>query len=190
MRRLIWFPILTLLLFGAEAQAAKNFELQGKNELSGGLGVSSDLGRYVPGGFKWFNDYGRRMSNLVWLNLQFNITAGGGECWWDQNQNRHCDDHWNGKALEFAGGVKLKWRLAKIPLVIHAKLGGFFDIAFMPNDHKGVATGFRGGAGARYFFFPTFGVGGELVTNMGPGFIDGTFFYATIDFNAGIEWRF
>jgi len=89
--------------------------------------------------------------------------------------------------------VKLKWRVRTIPLQIHAKFGGAFDVLFLWQDYTGVAFGFRGGAGVRYFLVPTLGVGVELVPTFGPAFINhgvGAEFYATIDFNVGVEWRF
>jgi hypothetical protein len=58
---------------------------------------------------------------------------------------------------------------------------------------KGVAIAFRGGAGVRYFFVPTFGVGAELIHTIGPAILNhdvGVELYATIDFNVGVEWRF
>lgn len=188
------------LLWAAESKAARNFPLRGDNELSGGIGFAAAITDWTPGGFKWFNDYGHRFSDLVWLNLQLNVTAGTWDnCWVDNRGVQHCSwdhyygHHWGGSALELAGGVKLKWRVRTIPLQIHAKLGGALPIIFFPGDTRGVAIAFRGGAGVRYFFVPTFGLGVELVNTLGPAFLNnniGAEFFASIDFNIGIEWRF
>lgn len=183
---------------------AKNFELRGNNELCGGIGFAANFNEWTPGGFKWFNDYSRMLTRMTWLNFQFNLTAGdrgGQNCWRDNRGVVHCDNRyrWGGTAIEFAAGVKLKWRLKTIPLVFHAKLGGAFDILLFGYDYPGagdltgVAFGFRGGFGVRYFFLPTFGVGAELVPTFGPAFIEdpvGAEFYGAIDFNVGVEWRF
>jgi hypothetical protein len=190
-----------LLLLAFPAEAAHNFQLKGQNELCGGIGFQTGLSNYTPGGFKWFNDYSREMSTLVWLNVQFNVTIGEGwgGGWGTCYDNRggpyncwHGNDHFGGNAVETAVGVKLKWRVRAIPLQIHAKFGGALDGVFW-GDVKGVAFGFRGGVGARYFILPTLGVGGELVHTLGPSFLNsnvGTQIYATFDFNAGVEWRF
>jgi len=47
---------------------------------------------------------------------------------------------------KLVGGMKLKWRIKKIPLQIHAKGGIGLDILFW-DDHNAFAFGFRGGAG-------------------------------------------
>jgi hypothetical protein len=189
-----------VLLWSLPATAARNFQLRGDNELCGGIGVAGDITDFTPGGFKWFNDYSRRLTDLTWLNFQLNVTIGGDRGDRDcrvVNGVVVCDDyhwdHWGGDALELAVGVKLKWRLQQIPLVLHAKFGGAVDVIFFPGDLEGVALGFRGGFGVRYFFLPTFGVGAEIVPTFGPGFFEdpvGVEPYAAIDVNTGVEWRF
>ena len=196
-RRLAALVIVGALL-ATQSADARNFQLRGKNELCGGIGFAGSLNRWTPGGFKWFNDYSRQLSRKVWFNVQFNVVTGGGggyDCWWDRNGRQHCDytHNFGGYALEFAAGVKLKWRMRKVPLQIHAKVGGAVNMIFMPEDFTGVAFGFRGGAGVRYFFLPTLGVGAELIPTFGPTIINnevGMELYAAIDFNAGVEWRF
>ncbi len=166
------------------------------------MGFAAGITDWSPGGFKWFNDYSRELSQLVWLNFQLNVTAGGGGGWgcaYDRfGRPFDCHDyrHFGGNALELGAGVKLKWRVRAIPLQIHAKLGGVLDFLWLnyPSDgYWGTAFGFRGGAGVRYFFVPTFGLGAELVHTIGPAIINhdvGGAVYATIDFNIGVEWRF
>jgi hypothetical protein len=204
MRARAWIVVLAVatgVLLPGAASGAKNFQLRGDNELSGGVGFAASFNQWTVGGFKWFNDYSRRLTKLTWLNFQFNIATGddygGRNCWYDHNGKLRCanDDHyrWGGTAFEFAAGVKLKWRLKKIPLVFHAKLGGAFGIELLWSDITGFAFGFRGGFGIRYFFLPTFGVGAEIVPTFGPVFLTDGFgaeFYGAIDFNAGVEWRF
>jgi len=205
-RKVSCLVLLAGLLWGGSA-LARNFELRGRNELSGGIGFAASLTDWTPGGFKWFNDYSRELNRTVWLNFQFNVVLGGGGPYNRHNCYRvgdrwYCDEweHWGGYALEFGAGVKLKWRLKKIPLQFHAKIGGVFDILFFDYDwtddldFTGFTVAFRGGFGVRYFFLPTLGVGAELmIPTIGVSFINhdvGAELYASIDFNTGIEWRF
>jgi hypothetical protein len=194
-----------VLLTATGAQAARNFALKGKNELSGGFGFQAGLADWTPGGFKWFNEYNRELGRIVWLNVQLNIVFGGeyghgGH--WDtcccDNRGRpySCwsggSGHWSGWAIESAFGVKLKWRLQKIPLQFHGKFGGLLAPLFWGGS-EGIALGFRGGFGVRYFVVPSLGVGGEFMHDLGPAYGNngvGWHFYATFDFNVGVEWRF
>ena len=199
MKKLVILTALALTSAATPALArAKNFDLAGKYELSGGLGFAADVSYWTPGGFKWFNDFGIKLSRLTWLNLQFNIVAGGtggrGACYYDRRGNWVCDkqSYFGGTALEFAGGVKLKWKLPTVPVQIHAKFGGALPLIFF-DGFRGVGIVFRGGVGARYFFVPTFGVGAELVHNLGPAFLNrgaGVQVYASVEMNFGVEWRF
>lgn len=197
MRKPILAILAVTLLSSTPAVAARNHPIRGSNELSGGIGFSADFTRYTPGGFKWFNEYGLELSKLVWLNLQLNVSTGGygGRCFYDNRGHWRCDDrwaYWGGTALEFAGGVKLKWRTQRVPLQIHAKFGGALDLIWFGSFY-GAAVCFRGGAGVRYFVVPTLGIGAELVTNMGPAFLGyniGVEFYGALDANFGVEWRF
>jgi hypothetical protein len=206
-RKLALLTSLSLMLLDGPAHA-RNFQLKGKNELCGGIGFAGDLTDWTPGGFKWFNDYSRQLSKLTWLNFQFNVVLGGGggrDCWVDNKGRWHCDyrRHFGGYAIELAVGVKLKWRLRTVPLQFHAKFGGAFDIivfddyyydnVYADDSVAGLAIGFRGGFGVRYFFIPTLGVGAELIPTFGPAFLNhglGVEPYGSIDFNTGVEWRF
>jgi len=190
-----------VLLTATGAQAARNFALKGKNELSGGFGFQAGLTDYTPGGFKWFNEYNRELGRIVWLNVQLNVVLGGEHHWGGKQccDARHCwdcgwyDDHrFSGWAVETALGVKLKWRMRKIPLQFHCKVGGTLAPIFEWGA-EGVELGLRGGFGVRYFVVPSLGVGGELMNDFGPVFLNhdvGWHFYATFDFNVGVEWRF
>lgn len=178
------------------AQAASN-RIVGENEVAGGFGFQVGLVDWSPGGFKWFNDYSRELSERVWLNVQFNVAIGNvhdDHCWYDAARNRwRCTDaHWDGNALEFAIGPKLRFPLSNIPLVIDAKLGGAFETVFFSGDYAGVALGFRGGVGVHYYLFENFGVGVEFMTTLGAEFVRdfGTEFYGTFDVQViGVQFR-
>jgi hypothetical protein len=156
------------------------------------------MSTWSPSGFKWFNDYSRELSKLVWFNTQFNVLVGGSEYWGckvDKNGREYdCKGYsWGGNALELGVGVKLKWRLRHVPLQFHAKVGGGLNFLWYRSAF-GVGFGFRGGFGVRYFFVPTFGVGAELaIPTVGPAFWNnnvGAQVYAAVDFSTGVEWRF
>lgn len=170
----------------------------GKNAVNGGFGFQTGLSRWAPGGFKWFNDYNRELSKMVWLNMGLNATvgnAGRDRCWYDNRRDRWvCENrHWDGNSIEFVLGVRLRFELKKLPLVIDAKLGGASDIIFFGGEYGAATFAFRGGPGVHYFFFDNLGVGAEFTFTLGPAFTrpEGPEFYAAFDFQViGIEFRF
>jgi len=184
-----------LLLQAGPAAAARNFPLQGDNELSGGIGFAADLSDFTPGGFRWFNEYAVLIGGITWLDFQLNLTVG-------DHRSDYCvmtkkglvcnRRGFDGTGLELGVGAKFKWRLQRVPLQFHAKVGGAVDFIWFGGDFLGVGIPFRGGGGARYFVLPTLGVGAELMFAVGPSFIDdwGVEVYGTIEMNFGVEWRF
>ena len=48
---------------------------EGENAVNGGFGFQAGLSDWAPGGFKWFNEYNRGLSDHVWLGAQ--ITENG-----------------------------------------------------------------------------------------------------------------
>ncbi len=188
---------LLVLLFALPLKA-QTVALGADNAISGGFGFQAGLSNWTPGGFKWFNDYSRKLSQLVWLNFQANVTLGDTDdrhCWHDDKHHRHCDyNRWDGSQVDFVIGVRLSWYLSKLPLEIYAKLGGAVDLLLLGFNYTGIAFGFRGGVGANFFFFPNFGVGLALLTTLGPSVISNgpdAEFYCAIDFQViGVEYRF
>lgn len=195
--------LLVTLVLMASADArprhriTKRYRARAQNELSGGFGFAADLTALTPGGFKWFNDYGRHLGGPTWLNLQLNVTLGdhGGHCYFNRGDGIWiCEDYraFEGNALELGMGVKLKWRARHTPLQVHAKFGGAMNLIWF-DDFYGTAVAFRSGFGLRYFFVPSFSIGAEVVTAVGPAFLRydlGTELYAALDANFGVEWRF
>jgi len=170
----------------------------GDNALNGGFGFQVGMTQWAPGGFKWFNDYNRRFTDMVWLNLGFNLSLGDthdDRCWYDNRRDRwYCDEgHWDGTDVQFIFGVKLRFELSKLPIVIDAILDGATDVILFGGDYAGVAIGFRFGPGVHYFLFDNFGVGMRFTFMLGPAFTprDGAEFYGTFDFQViGVEFRF
>jgi hypothetical protein len=162
------------------------------NELSGGLGFQGGLTHYAPGGFKMENEYGRRFSDLVWLNVQLNFSAGD-DCGYDPfDRGYHCNEHFMGEGLEMIAGVKFKFHSGR--LQPHVKVGGGLAFTFYPGgDLTGTALVVRAGGGVKYWVLPRLAVGGEANVMLGPTFVDhdgGTHFYGAIDFIGGIEFAF
>ena len=200
----VWVAVLLMLLVAPSVEA-RNFQLKGNNEVSGGFGFQAGFTDYTPGGFKWFNEFSHALGRITWLNVQLNVVLGGdhgwggaycGICGYDAHHNPiycGCYQGFSGYAIETAIGVKLKWRLQKVPLQFHAKFGGIIAPTFFGGGTDGVALGYRGGFGIRYFVVPSLGVGAEFMHDLGPTYINngvGWHVYATLDFNVGVEVRF
>src|SRR5689334_3164540 len=77
---------LSLLLLASPAVAEVGIQksgpevFPGKNELSAHVGYQAGFaGQFAnPSGFKLFMEYGRRFTDLVWLNIQLNPIFGFG----------------------------------------------------------------------------------------------------------------
>jgi hypothetical protein len=184
----------TVVLLGTGTAAAQ----QGgawKNELSGGIGFQASLNHgYASGGFKMENEYGRRITDLVWFNAQLNFSAGD-DCGYDAyapNPHYACSEHFMGDGLEMIAGVKFKFRKGK--LQPHAKIGAGLAFTFYPyGDATGTALVVRAGGGFKYWVIPRLAVGGEANLMVGPTFVNhdgGTHFFGAIDFIGGIEFAF
>jgi hypothetical protein len=116
-------------------------------------------------------------------------------CRYDERRDRwRCDDgHWDGNSIQIVLGVKLRFELKKVPVVIDAILGDATDFLFFGGDYAGVAVGFRGGPGFHYFFFDNLGVGSKFTFMLGPAFTkrEGAELFGTFDFQViGVEYRF
>lgn len=163
-----------------------------EDEVSGGLGFSLGFTKSTPEGFKWFNDYGHQLYKRLWINLQFNLVTGGGDPVCATNDTS-CTGNSSpdGFAMEFVGGVKVKWLFSEIPVQLHWKSGLASNVIWLPG-FQGVAMAFRNGVGVRYFVIPMLGLGIETALSLGPAFLkrSGTTLFASYDFSAGAEFRF
>ena len=196
LRAMMLQAALLVLTVAGRAESARAVAPTGDNSVNGGFGFQAGLSESAPGGFKWFNEYNRGLSDFVWLNVQVNLSLGGNDtrdCWYDSQGNYHCNaGHWSGNDLEFAFGPKLRFPVSKFPIILDAKLGGFLDLAFLSGDFWAVSTGFRGGVGVHYFFFDNLAVGTEFMFNLGAAFPPGgAGVFATLDCQViGVEFRF
>jgi hypothetical protein len=162
-----------LLLVGGVGHAAVQKgvpeEFPGKNEISLHIGGSDGFANVTPGGFLFIFDYGRRLGEMVWLDIGFDTTFGFGGCG-NAFAPAGCGYGGNGDMFAPHVGVKLKWK-TPIPLVPYAKFVG--DVIFIFNRFYGDnGFGLAGTAagGVKYFLTPHIGVGGELGITLGPAF--------------------
>jgi hypothetical protein len=197
MRRHLYLAavVVGLGLTGARAARAHNFT--GNNELGGMIGGDIGVDK-SPGGLRLLNEYGYRLSRITWLNLQLNLTFGGGHDCVVVGRNVVDCDRFSGQALEMIVGAKFKFETRNPKLVPYAKVGGGLAFFFFPGpDNDGVAGVFRGGGGVKYYVAPSLAVGGEMDMEFGPGLFgcgvrdctEGDFFFG-LDIAGGIEWNF
>ena len=188
---------MALALLVATTGLAHAHNFTGNNELGGMIGGAINLSN-EPGGAKLFNEYGYRVSNISWFNLQLNFTFGGNgrDCFVDRNGFVSCD-RFSGQQVEIIAGVKFKFQTRHEKLVPYAKVGGGLAFMFFPGpDNDGVAAVFRGGGGVKYYVIPSLAVGGEMDLEFGPGFFGcgrdctDTTVFVGFDIAGGIEWNF
>jgi hypothetical protein len=199
--RLVGISIAVAALLSAGAAQAQRGGFAGPNELSGTMGPSFGLTDYAPGGFKLQNEYGYRLSERTWFNVQLNFTLGGdtvygGRCWDPHNHIYYVCDQWSGfsgDAIELIAGVKLKWPRGR--LLPYAKFGGGLAFSWWNGFYGGTALVFRGGGGVKYYVLRQLAVGGEVMLSIGPDFGSdnvggGVHAYAALDILGGIEFNF
>jgi hypothetical protein len=198
MRRFLGVTAIAIGLGLSLHGAAWAHEFTGMNELTGMMGFQAGLHDPTPGGFKLFNEYGYRLSQVRWLNLQLNFSFAGGDCFVDQRGILTGCGSFVGDTLELIGGEKFKWATRNPKLVPYLKLGGGIEFVFFaPSDSNGFALVFRSGGGLKYYVLRNLAVGGELDFTFGPGFYGcgrdcGTTVqaYAAFDVAGGVEFNF
>jgi hypothetical protein len=187
---LLALPLLAGLLASTPARAEENL-LHGPhpflkdNELSAHLLLAEGLGDSWSG-TKLGIDYGYRVSNPAWLNLQLNIQKG--TCTLTPGQCIR-----SGSVFETLAGAKLKFG-TQSPLVPYVKAAGGLIYLFPQEARSAVGFAVRGGGGVNYFFFDWLGFGVEANLSLGHGFFDSSYTaghgYAIIDIGGGVEFQF
>jgi hypothetical protein len=164
----------------------------GTNEISEHIFFQAGLNSNTPGGFKFFNEYGFRLSNETWFNAQVNFVFGDSRDCVVLRGDVVCNGRgsFSGNTLEMAAGVKIKFNRMRVPLVPYVKAGGAVEFVFFGNGVNAYALAARGGGGVKYFITPAFGVGGELLLTVGPMFGDVSGAYVAVDFAGGVEFLF
>jgi hypothetical protein len=201
--------VLFIMLFAGVAQAApiqtqgpENFP--GPNELSAHFGYQAGFGAHYTNssGFKLFFEYGRRLTDLVWFDVQANNTFGfdyGTTTCFDRFGRPYaCGGSGNGWDFQLAAGVKLKIK-TRIPLVVEIPILLAVDALYnRPCGDTGAAVPvIKPGVGVKYFLLRNLGIGGGFNTGFGPAFhqdsncsVGYTDFYGAFDFQVGAEFLF
>jgi hypothetical protein len=175
----------------------------GKNELSAHVGYQAGFaGQFAnPSGFKLFMEYGRRFTDLVWLNIQLNPIFGfgapSGICYDNFGNGVSCagGPYYGGWGIEAAAGIKLKIK-TNIPLVVEVPLTvGVVGMVNRTCGDNGAAVAFRPGVSVKYFLKRNIAIGGGANFAFGPGFHEAsvcsagyTDFYGAFDFQLGAEF--
>jgi hypothetical protein len=154
-----------------------------ENELSAHVLLALG-GDSTPGGTKVGLDYGYRLGNPAWLNLEINFQRG---ICHTPSGSTTCGTP-SGTIFETLAGVKLKWATA-IPVVPFVKGGAGLVYVFPEGAPNGVGVVGRGAGGANYFFFDWLGVGAEIGFSFGhvSALSSG---YSVFDFGGGVEFQF
>src|SRR4030095_549320 len=156
-----------------------------------------------PSGFKLFAEYARRLSDLVWLDVQANNVFGFGPatdaCYDRMGRPVPCGRgyYYGGWDFELAIGLKLKIK-TPIPLVVEIPLLAALEVLYNRQcGDTGVAPALRVGGGVKYFVTRSIGVGAGVNVAGGPGFHGTsdcfnsyTDFYGAFDFQLGAEFIF
>ena len=136
------------------------------NELALHAGFSGGMGDYVSG-MRLQADYGYRMGQIAWLDIQMGVVSGS--C--------HADtitcSKGTGNAIDVLAGAAWKFQ-TKLPIVVHARVDG--GPVFLFPDNTPSAAGFlvRGATGAHYYLYDWFGLGAEIGAGWGLAFFRST----------------
>lgn len=200
---------IALLTVAAAASTARAEIQQGvpevypsKHEISTHLGFQAGFGAKYgsTSGFKLDADYAYKFHPYIWFNADianvFGFGAVDGPC--ANALNVSC--YRGGWALELMAGVKLKFGLQKIPLVIEAPALIGVEVLYNRdcNDNGAGVPVVKTGGGVMYFLTRKIGVGAKFDVAFGPSFHGAgsvacqntsyTDFFGYFDFLVGAEF--
>ena len=132
------------------------------DELSLHAGFSGGLGDNVSG-LRLQGDYSYRLGQTTWFDLQMGVVSGS--C---RNQEIACSDG-TGDSVDIVAGAGWKYQ-TRLPLVVHVRFAGGPIFLFPDSARSSAGFLLRGAAGAHYFLYDWFGLGGELAGTWGMGF--------------------
>src|SRR5262249_4105701 len=85
-----WIIVTALLMSTALAAPAHAQDSLGADQVSGSLGATVGL-HAAPGGGLFAAEYGHRLSNITWLDMELDMGFGGGrDCFVDRAGNVMC----------------------------------------------------------------------------------------------------
>ncbi len=162
---IIFTALLTSIALAVPAHAQ---DYRGVDQISGSLGGRVGINGATGGGL-FAAEYGHRLSNLTWLDLELDMGFGGGRtCFVDRGGSVMCAG--GSQQLDTLIGARWNFLTRNERLVPYLKLGGGFAFLFWPGfDNDGFAPVGRAAGGLKYFVTPSLGVGGEASLTMGPG---------------------
>lgn len=166
------FAVSAVLLATATPARAQEELLRGphpflkNDELTLHAGMSGGLGDYVSG-MRLQADYGYRVGQLTWFDLQMGVVSGS--CHSDATT---CNKG-AGNAIDILAGAAWKFQ-TKVPVVVYCRVDG--GPVFLFPDGTRSAAGFlvHGAAGAHYYLYDWFGLGLEVGGAWGLAFFSST----------------
>ncbi|HJZ88399.1 MAG TPA: outer membrane beta-barrel protein [Polyangia bacterium] len=161
--------ILTALLTSiALAVPAYAQDFRGADQISGSLGGRVGL-HDAEGGGLFAVEYGHRLSNLTWLNMELDMGFGSGRTCFVDSSGRVVCAATGSQQLDALIGARWNFLTSNERLVPYLKLGGGLAFLFWPGfDNDGFAPVGRAAGGLKYFVTPNVGLGGEASLTMGP----------------------
>ncbi|MDB4969270.1 MAG: hypothetical protein JWN44_4959 [Myxococcales bacterium] len=204
------FVGVTLLVLSALSGVAQAEIQQGvpevypsKHEISTHMGFQAGFGGKFgsTSGFKLDADYAYRFHQFVWFDAAIaNVFGFGSADGFCNNGVGGASCYRGGWALELMAGVKFKFLMTRIPLVIEAPALIGVEVLYNRDcgDNGAGVPVVRTGAGVKYFLTKRIGVGAKFDVAFGPGFHGSgtilcsnksyTDFYGYFDFLIGAEF--
>lgn len=188
----------------AQVQAGVPEVFPSRHEISVHTGFQAGFGgHYDTGtsGYKLEADYAYRFHPFIWFDVSlgnnFGFGNGDGVC---ANGVIGSTCYRGGWALELLAGIKMKWALQRIPLVIEAPVQAGVEVLYNRDcgDNGAGVPVIRTGGGAMYFLTKKIGVGLKIDFAGGPAFHGSgtacgiqhsyTDFFGYVDFMLGAEF--
>jgi hypothetical protein len=200
--------ILLLALAAPAARAGEAIQRSGpevfpsRHEVSAQLGYQAGFGGSLgsPSGIKLSADYNFRFHPIAWFDLQvgnvFGFGSGNGPCVGDPAESCYR----GGFDFQLSAGVRFKFHMKTIPLVVEVPLLMGLDALYARNcgDTAVTIPVSRGGASVKYFITRRIGIGAGANLAFGPSFhqrgsvqcASGAYsdFYGAFDFHVGAEF--
>jgi len=159
----------------AEVQHGVPEVFPSKHEVSAHMGFQAGFGSKFgsTSGFKLEADYAYRFHQYAWFDANvgnvFGFGSADGFC---TNGIGGASCYRGGWALELMAGVKLKFPLARIPIVIEAPALIGVEVLYNRDcgDNGAAVPVVRTGGGVMYFLTKKIGVGAKFDVAFGPGF--------------------
>lgn len=187
----------------AQVQAGVPEVFPSRHELTINTGFQAGFGgRYDNGvsGYKLSVEYAYQFQRIMWFDAMVGNVFGFGTADGVCANTLHGNCYRGGWAVELLAGLKLKWAVRSIPLVIEMPIQVGVDGIYARNcgDNGASVPMFRTGGGVMYFLTRSIGVGGKIDFAGGPAFhgrgsvcgINDSYtdFYGYFDFTFGAEF--